>query len=146
MGGHDAVIMLVVFGLLGDDVDGGKPLDHPSPDVSNDDGADREAMIGLENIDVGPVGDEDVVGCIHGPGKGDGNDVLFELSPGILLEGYGPDLVGEVLNTDELDVLAGHDLYETPALRSRYCPSTPCPQSSWPGRLDLSRNNRGGAD
>ena len=54
--------MVVVLGLVGDDVDGGEPLDNPYPDVFGDDETNREAVIGLENLDVGLVGDKDIVG------------------------------------------------------------------------------------
>ena len=33
-GGQDTVVMAVVLGIVGYDLDGGKPLDHPYPDVS----------------------------------------------------------------------------------------------------------------
>ena len=52
----------MVLGIVGDFVDGGKPLDHPSPDVSGDYETDEEAVIGLENLAVGLVDDEVVVG------------------------------------------------------------------------------------
>ena len=52
----------MVFGIVGDFVDGGKPFDHPSPDLSGDDNTNGEAAIGLENLAVDLVGDDDVVG------------------------------------------------------------------------------------
>ena len=61
-GGQDVVVMAVVLGIVGDDLDGGKPLDHPSPDLSGDDDTNGEAVIGLENLAVDLVGDDDVVG------------------------------------------------------------------------------------
>ena len=99
MGGQDAVVVVVVavLGLVGDNVNGNKPLDHPSPDVSGYDETDWEAVIGLENLSVGLVGDGYVVGWIHGPDKGDRHAIIDELSQGFLFEGSGLNLVGEVL-------------------------------------------------
>ena len=89
------------------------------------------------------MGYGDVVCWIHGSVKGYGHDVLDEIPPGLFLEGSGPDLIGEVLHTDEIDMLAGHALSDTPDLRSRYCPSTTFPKRYWPGSLGRSRNHRG---
>ena len=39
--------MVVVLSVVGDDVDGGDPLYHPSPDMSRGDDTDGETVIGL---------------------------------------------------------------------------------------------------
>ena len=106
MGGRYTVIVLVVLGLVGDDVDDGDPLDCLSPYVSGDDDTDGGALITLDNLAVFLMGDEDFVGWIHGPVEGGGNVVPDKLVLGFFLEGSGTDLVGEVLHADELDVFA----------------------------------------
>ena len=55
---------------------------------------DGEAVIGMENLTVIMVGNEDVIGWIHGPGKEGGHAVLDNIAPGLFLEGSGPDFVG----------------------------------------------------
>mmetsp|Transcript_8335 Transcript_8335/g.12182 ORF Transcript_8335/g.12182 Transcript_8335/m.12182 type:complete len:412 (+) Transcript_8335:790-2025(+) len=62
------MIMVVVFGLMLDDVNVSEPLDHTSTDVSRDDETDGESVIRLELLSVSLVGDEDVVGGVHGAG------------------------------------------------------------------------------
>ena len=76
--GEDAVVVVVVvvLGLVGDDVDGGEPLDHTTTDVTRDDETDGEAVIRLKTLTVGLVGNDDVKGRVHGAAKGDGGSVL----------------------------------------------------------------------
>ena len=76
--GEDAVVVVVVvvLGLVGDDVDGGEPLNHTPSDVTRDDETDGEAMIRLKTLTVGLVGNDDVKGRVHGATKGDGGSVL----------------------------------------------------------------------
>ena len=136
----------MVIGLVGDDVDGGEPLDHLYHDVSGDYDTDGESMIGIENLTVGLVGNDDVVGWIHCTGKGDRHAALEELVTELFLESSGKNLFGEVLHTNELGMLARHTLSDTPALRSRYFPSTPRPRSSWLERLCRLMNHCGGDD
>ena len=83
-GGKNAVVVVVVVvaGLVGEDADGGQPLDHPAPDVARNDQADWVAVIGLEALAVGLVGDEEVVGWVHRPGQRHGRPVLDQLAPG----------------------------------------------------------------
>ena len=118
-GGQYAVVVVVVLGPVGDDVDGGEPFYHLSLGLSGDDDMGRESVIGLENLALGLVGDEDFIGCMHVPCKGVGHAVLDELASGFFLEVFGPNLVGGVLHTDELDAISGHALSDTPELSSR---------------------------
>ena len=76
--GEDAVVMVVVviLGLVRDDVDGGEPLDHTAADVAGNDETDGEAMIGLKTLTIGLVGNDDIEGRIHGPAERDGGSVL----------------------------------------------------------------------
>ena len=73
------VVMVVVLGLMLNNINVSEPLDHTSTNVSGDDETDWISVIGLESLTVGFVGDEDVVGGVHGTGERDGSSVLDEL-------------------------------------------------------------------
>ena len=73
------VVMVVVLGLMLNNINVSEPLDHTSTNVSRDDETDWVSVIGLESLAVGFVGDEDVVGGVHGTSKRDGSSVLDEL-------------------------------------------------------------------
>jgi hypothetical protein len=70
------VVVVVILGLVGDDVDSGEPLDHASTDITRNDETDGEAMIRLKTLTVGLVGNDDVKCRVHGTAKRDGGSVL----------------------------------------------------------------------
>mmetsp|Transcript_12285 Transcript_12285/g.25895 ORF Transcript_12285/g.25895 Transcript_12285/m.25895 type:complete len:505 (-) Transcript_12285:513-2027(-) len=110
MGRKDTVVVVVVviLGFVFDDVDFLEPLDHSATDVAGDDQTDGIAVIGLQFFPIGLKGDHDVVGGVHGAGERNGGSVLDLLSPRFVFEWTGAHLVGQIFDTDELNVLSPH--------------------------------------
>ena len=76
-----SLVVIVVTCLIGNDIDMLQPLNHPSSDVSWYDETDRISVIRLENLSVRLIGDNNVVGRVHGSSKWDGGSILDRLSP-----------------------------------------------------------------
>ena len=70
------MVVVVILGLVRDDVDGGEPLDHTAADVAGNDETDGETMVRLKTLAVGLVGNDDIEGRVHGPAERDGGSVL----------------------------------------------------------------------
>mmetsp|Transcript_17652 Transcript_17652/g.35949 ORF Transcript_17652/g.35949 Transcript_17652/m.35949 type:complete len:879 (-) Transcript_17652:271-2907(-) len=104
------VVVVVVLGLVLEDVDVGHPLDHPSSNVTWNDETNGKSMIGLQLFPVRLVCHEDVIRGVHGPCQRHRRPVLDQLPPRLVLKGSWPDLVGQILMSDELDVLSRHVL------------------------------------
>mmetsp|Transcript_10612 Transcript_10612/g.14314 ORF Transcript_10612/g.14314 Transcript_10612/m.14314 type:complete len:345 (-) Transcript_10612:525-1559(-) len=104
------VVMIVILGLVFNDVDFCKPLDHSASNVTRNDETDRISMIGLEDFTISFIGNKDVVGRVHGASKRNGSTVFDKLAPLLVREGTGTNLVGKILNTNKLDMFATHVL------------------------------------
>jgi hypothetical protein len=104
------MIVIMVLRLVLQHIDIRKPLDHPSTNVSRNDETDRISVIRLKYLSVGFVGDENVIGGVHGTCERDGSTVFDEFAPWFILEWTGAYLVGEVFGSDEFNVFARHVL------------------------------------
>ena len=67
------------FCLVIDDIDVSELLGHAPANVARDNEADRKAMVGLELLTVGLIGNEDVVRDVDGAGQWHGGAVVHEL-------------------------------------------------------------------
>mmetsp|Transcript_12928 Transcript_12928/g.37238 ORF Transcript_12928/g.37238 Transcript_12928/m.37238 type:complete len:229 (-) Transcript_12928:328-1014(-) len=72
VGRQDSVVMIVVvvLGFVRNDIDCLEPLDHATTDVSRNDQTDRVSVIREQLGAVGFKSDHDIVGRVHGTGKG----------------------------------------------------------------------------
>ena len=100
------MIVVMVLRLVLEDIDVCEPLDHPAADVAWDDHANREAVIWLQPFAIVLVRNEDVVRGIHGANQGGAGLILDELAPRLVLGWTRSNLVGQVLVSDEFNVLA----------------------------------------
>jgi hypothetical protein len=100
--------MVVILGLERNHINVLEPFDHAPTNVSRNNETNRKAVIRLQLLAVGFVGNQDIVGRVHGTSQRNTRTVLDKLTPGLVLEGTRSHLVGEILDTDKLDVLAGH--------------------------------------
>ncbi len=54
--------MVVVLGLMGNDVDMLEPLNHSATNIARNDETDGVSVVGLQFLAVGLVGDDDIIG------------------------------------------------------------------------------------
>mmetsp|Transcript_37678 Transcript_37678/g.64262 ORF Transcript_37678/g.64262 Transcript_37678/m.64262 type:complete len:501 (+) Transcript_37678:1389-2891(+) len=110
VGRQDAVVvvMVVVLRLVLQDVDVSEPLNHTATNVSGNDEAHGETVIGLKLLSIGLVRNENIVGGVHGARQRNGRSILHKLAPWLVLERSGSNLVRKILMSNEFNMLAGH--------------------------------------